>query len=1043
MKQIYFFVVAMLASLGMVSTAQAEELFSFTVEWNNPGSVTLKKGWGAVSLAPDATSFTYESDNEWAANLVVGAATGWQIDEVYYTDGGEKVAVNKGYAGYSLSMSTYNGKTIKVVTSKVVMDSKVTIDLLYTPKAISEVSFAGSGVTQTTFVKGEQQIEFSSALDSEVTIVATADAWTLDSDGDKAFRRFYSIKKNGVDASEYWNDWKTLYSIPVADGDVITIQPTEVDPNAGVNPEDLVSKVNFDFSGAPAGLLKNVFCNSKFYYLADLAEGLTVDKGTEVRVNFNEDYVIESVTYAGKALDVINGSVKFKADESGTFVVTAKDKEYGKKTFTAYVVCPEGLRLANGNLLSGEDADLTGGEAYNQEIVVPAVGDGVKEFTIPAGTAKKVEFELSDKFDSMSLVAKEGYWLKAVRDFAALNTPLETMIGKQDAPVMLLVAKKVEHDATATVYIDKSMDATKVQLRPDRSLGASQNRTFTQSGFNTFTFDSEFEPAFSVVSTDGDMVDWTGENPKPNFLATIYEDATWPVVGDDMSWDSENVCYMAAVIPDGGLVKVYNQIRKTVKVTRDRFAFGEAMVMGTWENIDLTEPETTASLRAYPLTDINFFIDPMTTEVWVDGVKQEGDGEGGVTVTVEGNHKIEVKLVSGDPSAAVFSPAPGEVSKLDEILISFPNASYAEVTYGKTADEIRFSCGDIWAPIGAEIEQVEDAEVPTFRYTLTPAPTQAYTYTMMIPADFFKFNFTEDEAAADLTASFTLKPEVGEITYAFEPSAALNAEWNGWGAWVGVVFNEDVLVRGVKKDLIKVEWNGEEVDAADWSYGTEYNTFMVCVNHPEVLACNEGTIRLIMEAGALTFNGLDIESPAIDHSWAVRQPQEFVYDIPGFNYDEENGMFTVFVAFPGTYETVDVYNENGITLKESGYGSGNYWETGHIMKSEAAVADFDDLMQEGEAPAHLFGVMFPLPKKNTTYTFSSRQGTFTINGFQESESFEKDFQYSEIATGIASVMMDMLSEGKVYNLQGIAQSKKLSELPAGVYIVNGAKVVKR
>lgn len=1039
MKQIYFLAVALLMSLSYVAPAYGQddddEVYSFTVEWDNPGAVTLKKGIRVITLAPEATSYVYEAFSEWDPNIVVGAASGWQISEVYYFDGADKKAVNKGYAGYSLSLSDYNGKTIHVVTEQVAMNAQITINALFTPKAISEVTFRGSGVTQKQFEKGNQVVKFNSGLDSEVEIIATADAWKLDGDGDKVYRQFYSIKKNGADVSDTWDDWSSVYKVPVSDGDVIEIQPTEVDPNAGIDPEDLYATVNFDFSASPEGSLKNIFCNGNFYTLADVAGGLKVEKGTEIRVNFNEDYTVTSATYAGASLDFTDGSLKFKADKSGTLTVVAKEKEYSKRTFTAYVVCPEGIKLANGNQLSNEIADLTGGTPYGQEVTVPG-SDSVKTFTIPAGELREVTFELSDKYNTISIAANSGYWLKAVRDFTSLSTGLETYLEKSKVHTLLIVAKKIADDATAQVYIDKGIDPTSVQLRPNRANGASGNRTFKANGFNTFTYDSEYEPGFAVCCTDGEMVDNTGNSPKPLYMATIYE-TEMPVGGVDMIWDSENMCYNYTAIPDGGLVKVYPTLRKNVKVTRDRFAFAEGFVGSNWEEIDLSEPEVATTVKAYSLTDMSFYVDPATTEVWVDGVKQE-DEEGFVSFVIEDNHKVQIKRMGEDPSIPVYS-AEGGATSLAEVLITFPNAAYAEKRYGKSTDEIRFSAGDIWAPISVDLQQVYGSEVPTFRLSVTPAPTTPGNYELMIPADFFCFNYTEDAAPADFSAVFVLTPNQGEITYEFEPSCALNAEWTAWGAWIGMIFGEGQMPAIADDSKITVKWNGEVVSAEDYEVSVESNMLMLGVFSSEVTEGNEGEIELILEEGSITVNGQVL--PAVDHTWKVMMPKEFVYDIPGHNYDDENGRFTVFVTFPGHYDSVEVYNENGITLKEEGYGSDFYNETGVIMRDNAVGCAFY-MEEEQEATPHVFGVTFRLPVKDTRYTLSARRGTFTINGFQESDEFYKDYDFSEIATGVASVMMDMLTEGKVYNMQGMRQSAKWSELPAGMYIVNGKKMVK-
>lgn len=1045
MKQFYLFLMALVLSVGVTNAAD----YKINVEWDNAGALSFKAGYSAMSVAADATSFTYNIDAEdedelfMAKSLVVEPVNGYIITRAYYMeDGAEMNVVTYNPAKYTLSANKYAGKTVYFETTAPVMDASFTLDIAYFPKAVRGIEFNGSKREVSSLNQGENVIEYASSIDNEVVIYPTWEAFVMDGD-EKVTSKFYAITKNGEDISNTsgWDDFNKFYTVSLTNGDVIRVVPTEEDPNAGVDPAELKATVTFDFSAAPAGILKSIFYNGKFYSLSDLTDNkLTVDKNDVIRVNFNEDYNITSATFNGEELTVNDNSVKFIANATGTFAVVATEKEYGYKTYTAYVLCPEGLRIANGNFLSGEFADLSQGEPYMEEVTVPA-GAGYDEFTIPAGELQKVTFQMTDKYNQIVLGTNNGYWLKAARVWGNLAKELDSPTSETQ---ILLIAKKIENDAKAYVYIDKALDPTKIQLRPDRTNGDPKTRYFTETGMNEIEFDSEYEPFFAVANTDTEWVDNSGDSPKPLYISTLFE-SNVAVGGQDMFWDSENFCYMATRLTDGCMIRIAPTIRKNVKVTRDRFAFVDAYADATMTPIDLSTAGTATTVKAYALTDLHFYIDPSNTEVYVDDVKQDVE-ENYVKVTVEDSHKIAIKYTGENIAEAEFTPEQGTVTNLEEILISFPKAQSVEIALDENGDErsagdIRFSAGNAWAPIYASIEKVEDAEVPTFRYIPYPAPESPYYLTLMIPNDFFTFNGTTDTAENDYVVTYEFAPESTEMTYSFTPESSISKDWTEWGINVAIAFGDNQFVSTFDREKLHATFEGEEINFAlggDVDFRIEGNYFMMTFNG-EKYGNRVGTLVLTMDEGAVTlYDGQT--TPAITQTWTVCEAiaTNFTLSHSKDDYNTETNTLTIRIAFPD-YDSVEVFNENGATLKEDGYAANNYYETGVIRKVETAEANGET---RAAAAEHIFAIEFPLPTKDIDYDLNIRQGTFTLNGFQESDEINQHYTFAEIQSSINAVISG-IREGEIYTLGGIRVNTTIDALPAGLYIINGVKVAKK
>lgn len=103
-----------------------------------------------------------------------------------------------------------------------------------------------------------------------------------------------------------------------------------------------------------------------------------------------------------------------------------------------------------------------------------------------------------------------------------------------------------------------------------------------------------------------------------------------------------------------------------------------------------------------------------------------------------------------------------------------------------------------------------------------------------------------------------------------------------------------------------------------------------------------------------------------------------------------------------------------------------------------------------------FTLYIPNKTSLTTVTLNGRQagitenelGTYTIDFTEAYESANYEIPTLKINTGMSGVeeiedITDTASESLIYNLQGVAVGTDLNTLPAGLYIRNGKKIIKK
>ena len=363
------------------------------------------------------------------------------------------------------------------------------------------------------------------------------------------------------------------------------------------------------------------------------------------------------------------------------------------------------------------------------------------------------------------------------------------------------------------------------------------------------------------------------------------------------------------------------------------------------------------------------------------------------------------------------------VESIDPITIAFPNAT--DVTVEMAEDEILLMAQDqSWAATAISVSKVEDAPCPTFKFAATPTPTALKTYVFDIPEGFFKIH---GESSPAIGATFTLKKDLSDIEVMFSPTGEMPVEEY---PSFNIVFNDNINVTVASDitDKMKVTFDGEVLTPeTDFIYGSEAFFFMIMLNNPDYF--KPGKLTVALEAGALDLSGTP--SPAIEHTWTLIEPKDYTYTITPDESETVTTLGKITIVFENA-ETAEIDNTYGINLKGGTPGNADYYNvTGKI----AAV--------EGEEHP-TFDITFePAPSTPGKYTFTIGISAFFLDNTTSFPSSYLTHTYTlSTPTGIEGVIADGEANDDIYNLQGVKLDSKWNELPAGLYIVGGKKVMK-
>ncbi|MDE6408988.1 MAG: hypothetical protein K2K81_01915 [Muribaculaceae bacterium] len=473
------------------------------------------------------------------------------------------------------------------------------------------------------------------------------------------------------------------------------------------------------------------------------------------------------------------------------------------------------------------------------------------------------------------------------------------------------------------------------------------------------------------------------------------------------------------ISPEAGVVKNLSEIKVTFSGATSIAENEDVMItlVGTEYNANAIEVRTVGNVATIS------FKSPTT--------------EGDYTLTIpagaftldsdKGSEEIVAKYTL--KSDWVLMPEPGTtVDSLNEFILAFPEATSVEFV----GSQVSFQLGkmnDGYAAPGYTCVKDESASVPTFKLTLIETAQKPANgdYKFIISEGAFQI---DGEASAEIYAEYTLEAPVS-VEYTLDPNNG-TILLSDWGIMFTVIFDETATVTAPNKSDIKITIDGTEVPSTSFDIMAEQNMLMFMITDDEYN--KEGKLTLSIKAGAFKIENED--SPAIEGEWTVTAPKTFTVEISSANGVTEGNRISdlgkLYLYYPDA-TSVEIYNENGATLKDSNY---KYNVTGK----------FEIVEPETRAAGVKVAVTFdPAPTEEGNYTLSVREGTLTIDSVFASPEIEEKYIF-DIQTGIASIFADENGNVTVFTLDGKAvlnnvPAEQLRELEKGVYIINGKKVV--
>ncbi len=990
MKKFYFFALTAILALCCGFTAAAEDV-SVTVKWDVPGSLQFKIASQVVEVPADATEYTFTRAKDSWPTLRIEPVAPRIIETASYVNGENSGNINinnQGYVSVSMSSTSFNGSTVTITTKELVKDGKITLNIENGASFIDQINFpAGNGVSQEDISldngNATYEIPIYNGIQTQVYVAA------------KSGFSIYSV--DGKTESKYpayqFGYGNRNVTFQVADNGTYAIRMFE-------NEEPVLEPciVTLVFDEGIENCLKSVF-NMTTYSSVTVTDNKfeLIQKGQKIRLNFEEDYDI-TINGGEIAYNAEARTAEFIVNDDMTVNITGAPKVYGKVTYNIYATNAEGISVWEGTMYKGNAIELGEGIDVTTDIVLNAVSENGVEldgtYTIPAGTAKRYEIEVSEKYGSYSVYEEDGYYIAHGR---LVN---ETTQSKFEMPAeadSYLVVNKVNRDKQFSVVV--TGDPSMVNLRSGGEFGGSHT-IWLNDETTTVAYDPEYDGSFTV---------------------SFYLESEDAVVGAYYGGKALTVSddgYYTFTPTEGGVLRLFNDGTNPAYTVKFNVT-SNLSVNATADNVtfDTTAEQTFCSGTEVAVTAGDACEYPDFLSVSVNGTELTASaGKYAFTVTENANVRAAYQTYYE------FYPSVYEetVSSLASIDISFPLAVNVEKVMSD--DEATFQRPNVWASL-ISVDKSTDYSCPAFVITPNNEPNASGIYSLYIPKGFFMIDGVQ---SPEITVDFNLDYQ-SSLTYSFEPNVIFPAEW---GLQLAVMFDDSHFIASKYDSMITLKLNGTSLVAGtDYELFTESNMMMFSLT---ATGTPGDEIELTIEEGAIIFSDYS-SCPALSHVWTVieEETHEVVVNLPETPTLSELSSFIITIP---TATSATIYIPSGISLRKNDW---SYYGTATITPIETA-----EPAAEGDAVScPTFRVEFATPPSTEgTYTLSVAYGTFYVNNAFESVAYSKTF--SEVS-GVENIAIDGSdADSRVFNLQGQPVSTEWDNLPAGYYIRNGQKIYK-
>ncbi|MCM1033476.1 MAG: hypothetical protein NC405_06940 [Odoribacter sp.] len=1035
MKKLYLLLLALVLTGGINFAASAAGTTKLTCN-----------DFAGIIVRADATSWTGTGFNE----LDLSGAINGQAFTLDYnkTNAQLMFAAADGYEIESITGVKADGTTALNFTNGNIMSGWTVVGQF---KKVPQVNANGGSVNITVKKAASATSEFSLKISGDGAIQAIKSAYISQ---DKVNKPALTLKE-GDNSFEFVPGTNDTFTIEIAnrnDKDCFTLTKngaaiewdTEykcftttlaADDKFELTYEKQAQTVTLNLEIPDAASITNIFDRTALTALTLTGGKLTVEKEHTIQFTIQEDYCLDAVTFtpAGEGAesqqitDFTSNSLSYTATEDGTLTLDVRARVYNDVIYTAYVVCAEGIDIYAGNM-SGPHIELTNGELVENSISLGKITEQgtviSPAYTIPAGTAYKYTFTISDKYQRFLIMDKEGYWIRAIREG---NT------SKYDSSVvtsttMWIVGEKVENDTKAAVVVYGG-DGKEIRIVSGSTYGANISSTYG-NGTHIFEFDSDYQNPFTI-RPNGETID--GMTVKVNDTAMSPD--------DNGVWSGISIAPYS-VIRIGAGASIPSPAAITFNGNYATVEYCEVEELDHYTTItDLTQALSCYAGGVLKITPKKYY------SISIDGTAVELDADGTYTYRTTGK-AAKIEFTAPD---YVLTPASGEtVESLEAITIAFPAASSVELN-PDVIDGIMLhdTANAVYGSVTVDVTPVADAEVPTMSIKFGPVPAAQTNYHLYFEPETFLFDGGAAKSAV-IEANYTLQKQNATTPSDFAPSpvnATFNLDW-GQAPSFWIAFEEGTTVtEGDAYQKIEFSLNGAAIDFWDMQIwlgeGEAANNvqfFMCDPNHAE----ETGTLTMKAPAGAFNISGT--ASDAFEHTWTLKMPGTYTTrtSLDDLGQIETRHLAEIIIYFEGA-EHVSIYEPaaNGIYLRGSmdrGTYQYKYNVSPTITPYNPTDAQGIALLAENTGVTAYKLTFDPAPVEDDNYSLYVPYGSFRLDNMVDSDPINTT--YSNVS-GVEDVTVDASADGEIFNLQGIRMDAEWSDLPAGLYIRGGKVVLKK
>lgn len=694
---------------------------ALTLQWDNPGAIVVRTNNNDASTNIDIDPTATQIELTEAKQYYIRPADGYKLTECATVSGGNnKFNISNWGSGQFVSVSQYySGYTLKLTTEKMVSVGSFTVNVLNGADKISgQLNNSTSSLSNNTpvvFQEGEQTVNITNF--DNILYIAKANGVTLQS--------IYSVKLNNEQQSSS-SAYYPQYNIPVKNGDNIEIQVYDPD-NMPQNYTATFTFKNGD-DKALTGVYNATAMAAKFYdqLVADHWTEI-YESNTKLRLNFNEDYVINSITANGTAVSFEEDATFANYTITGNteFIIDATARTYEEVTAQVYITDPDAVKFTNAY---GEDAEL-----LTLTEGTPASGVSMGSYAVPDGTKCYTLTGINPKTGTIFFSVNPGYYVKLAacanpEDKSATDANNITYLNAWDAQIgpFFLDVRKVENTAKAVIAYVGDEGVARVQgytaqgdIVPVNGLAS----TVMSAGYSEINFDPEYIDHFTVRIA--------GETEKTLYT---YLDGT-ALTADD------NGVFQNVKVKDGALLKIFlgdaapenNRVNFTVAEGLDATVVYDKIKQHT----DLSQPLVSRGTTLVEITPNQ----PCVVKVAGNELTA---GEGGVYSfkTAGLTTKVELSKMPVAPlEVKSTTPAEGsEVKAFSTATVAFamPNDNFVLVDADKV-NTITLTTPDNETVAATACEMNgEPSESTGMPYGISfPEQTAEGKYTLTIPAGIF------------------------------------------------------------------------------------------------------------------------------------------------------------------------------------------------------------------------------------------------------------------------------------------------------------------